>query len=330
MNFKPKNILITGGLGFIGTNFIEYFLKKYSDINIINIDKHTYAANKKYTTNLSNYEYKKGDICDKKLITSILKNKQIDTIINFAAESHVDNSITNALDFINTNIIGTYTLLDSARAVWDLKSENYENKYRFHHISTDEVFGSLEQNDQKFTEANKYFPNSPYSASKASSDHLVRAWHETFKIPITISNCSNNYGPYQHSEKFIPTIIDSCKNQTSIPIYGDGKNIRDWLHVQDHCEAIDLILRNSKIGKTYNIGGNCEMNNLEIVSNICDFFNKNIRIHENYENLIKFVEDRKGHDFRYAIDCSEIKQDLGWSPKINFETGIIDTIKWYL
>ena len=211
-----------------------------------------------------------------------------------------------------------------------MQSSSSKKKYRFHHISTDEVYGSLKIKDFKFKETNKYFPNSPYSASKAGSDHLVRAWHETYGLPITISNCSNNYGPYQHSEKFIPTIIDACKNKKVIPIYGEGNNIRDWLHVYDHCKAIDLIIRSSEVGQTYNVGGNCELRNIDVATLICKFFNENFDTNFNHLDLVEHIEDRQGHDFRYAVDINNIQNDLGWSPSINFEEGIIETIKWYL
>tara|TARA_B100001248_G_scaffold217788_1_gene173063 strand:+ start:25463 stop:26455 length:993 start_codon:yes stop_codon:yes gene_type:complete len=330
MKYKPLNILVTGGLGFIGTNFIEFFLEKYNDVSIINIDNQTYAANKKLVNNKINYEFIKGDICDKNLVNLIIKNNKIDTIINFAAESHVDKSINNPRTFIETNVLGTYSLLECAKSCWDLQSSSSKKKYRFHHISTDEVYGSLKIKDFKFKETNKYFPNSPYSASKAGSDHLVRAWHETYGLPITISNCSNNYGPYQHSEKFIPTIIDACKNKKVIPIYGEGNNIRDWLHVYDHCKAIDLIIRSSEVGQTYNVGGNCELRNIDVATLICKFFNENFDTNFNHLDLVEHIEDRQGHDFRYAVDINNIQNDLGWSPSINFEEGIIETIKWYL
>ena len=330
--FTPKNILITGGSGFIGSNFIHYMLRKYDDIKIFNLDKLTYASNSHNLLPIkdnASYQFLRGDICDRDNVNQIFLNNNINTVIHFAAESHVDRSITSASDFIKTNIVGTHILLEAASNAWDLTNTNTK-ECRFHHISTDEVYGSLNERDPGFVEDSKYFPSSPYSASKASSDHLVRAWAETFKLPVTISNCSNNYGKYQHHEKLIPVIINSCKNETSIPIYGNGTNIRDWLHVDDHCSAIDLIVRNAKNDSVYNIGGNCEKSNLEIVKIICEICDHLMPRSSPYIDLINFVDDRKGHDFRYAVNSKKLKKELNWSPLISFEEGIKDTIKWYL
>lgn len=339
-----KNILVTGGCGFIGSNFINLMLNKNDntreDINIINIDKLTYAGSVKKNENYiddKRYKFIEGDIIDEKLISRILLRFNIDVIINFAAESHVDNSIKLPDTFIKTNILGTYNLLKC------LNSYNLENSKSalFFHISTDEVFGSLKNNDPGFNESNQYKPNSPYSASKASSDHLVRAWFKTYKLPVLITNCSNNYGPNQDSEKLIPKIIKNAINKEMIPIYGDGMNIRDWLYVEDHCRAIISVLIEGKIGETYNIGGLNEIANIEIANRICDVlenlypFNTNLNPITNsnlsgYKDLITFVGDRLGHDFRYSIDPTKIKNDLNWKPKETFDTGIEKTIAWYI
>jgi len=310
------NLLVTGGAGFIGANFIHYILDKYPDYKIVNLDLLTYAGNldnlKTAETN-SNYKFIKGDIGDYDLVTSIVKDNHIDMIVHFAAESHVDNSITGPDPFIITNVLGTHNLLKIAK-------EN--NNIRFHHVSTDEVFGSLEDNDKKFDENTPYDPRSPYSASKASSDHIVRAYWHTYGLPITISNCSNNYGPYQHKEKLIPLFISNLLQNKKVPLYGEGKNIRDWLYVTDHCRAIDLIIHQGKIGETYLIGGDSEKTNLEITKLLINKLGKD-------ESLIEQVEDRLGHDYRYAIDFSKIQNELGWQPTVTFEEGIDKTIEWY-
>jgi dTDP-glucose 4,6-dehydratase len=310
------NLLITGGAGFIGSNLIYYLIEKYPDYKIINLDNLTYAGNlenlKKLEDN-SNYKFYKGDINDEKLVDKIIKENNIDTIIHLAAESHVDKSITGPDQFITTNIVGTHNLLK-------LALDN--NKIRFHHVSTDEVFGSLSEGDPKFTESSSYDPRSPYSASKASSDHLVRSYYHTFDLPITISNCSNNYGPYQHKEKMIPLFINNLLNNKPVPLYGDGRNIRDWLYVTDHCAAIDLIVHQGKIGETYLIGGDTEIRNIKIAKLLADKLGHSA-------NMIKPVKDRLGHDWRYAIDAGKIKKELGWEPKVNFEQGINKTIEWY-
>ncbi|MBS3176608.1 dTDP-glucose 4,6-dehydratase [Candidatus Woesearchaeota archaeon] len=307
-----NKILVTGGCGFIGVNFIRYMLQKYP-YKIVNIDLLTYAGNKKSLEGLDKerYYFHEGDINNKKLIEKIVKKHKIDTIVHFAAESHVDRSIKDASAFLYTNVLGTHTLLEVAKK-YDL---------RFHHISTDEVFGSLGPTG-KFNEHTAYDPRSPYSASKAASDHLVRAYFHTHKVKITISNCSNNYGPYQFPEKVIPLFITNLIEGRKVPVYGKGLNIRDWIHVIDHCRAIDLILRKGKIGETYCIGGDCELRNIDLAKEILKAFNKD-------ESWIEFVEDRKGHDYRYAIDSSKIKKELGWKTEIAFKEGLKQTIQWY-
>ncbi|MFT4303212.1 MAG: dTDP-glucose 4,6-dehydratase [Candidatus Woesearchaeota archaeon] len=307
-------ILVTGGCGFIGSNFILQILKKYPKYHIINLDKLTYSGNKNNLKEIEknpNYKFVKGDICDKKLVNKLVK--KVDTIVHFAAESHVDRSILHADEFIKTNINGTHILLEAARR---------NGNKRFHHISTDEVFGALGKTG-KFNENTPYNPHSPYSASKAASDHLVKAYYNTYGLPITISNCSNNYGPYQFPEKLIPLFVTNLIDNKKVPVYGKGLNVRDWVHVHDHNEAIDLILHKGKIGETYCIGGDAEKTNIEITKNILRLFHKG-------EDLIEYVEDRKGHDFRYAIDFSKIKKELGWSPKHSFKQGLKETVQWYI
>lgn len=332
-----KTILVTGGAGFIGSNFIIYMLDKYPDYRIVNLDKLTYAANLenlKECEKNPNYVLVKGDICDADMVTKLFKDYDIRGVVHFAAESHVDNSITGPRAFIETNLVGTFTLLDAARNYWMngpfAVKEGYED-CRFHHISTDEVYGSL-GDEGYFYETTPYAPNSPYSASKAGSDFLVRAYFHTYGMNVTTSNCSNNYGPRQHTEKLIPKIIDNCMNDKPIPIYGDGKNVRDWLYVTDHCEAIDLIFHTGKAGETYNIGGHNEKNNLEIVDTVCRLLDEKQprKDGESYKKLITFVKDRAGHDRRYAIDATKLSSDLGWKAKENFASGIGKTIDWYL
>lgn len=308
------NLLVTGGAGFIGSNFIHYILDKYPDYKIINLDVLTYAANLQSlesVENNPNYKFVKGDIGDYELVSKVAKENNIDMIVHFAAESHVDNSISGPDPFIITNVLGTHTLLKVAK----------ENNLRFHHVSTDEVFGSLGDSG-KFDEHTPYDPRSPYSASKAASDHIVRAYYHTYNLPITISNCSNNYGPYQHSEKFIPLFISNLLANKKVPLYGEGKNIRDWLYVTDHCRAIDLIIHKGRIGETYLIGGDSEKTNLEITKLLIAKLGQD-------ESLIERVEDRLGHDYRYAIDFSKIKNELGWQPTVSFEEGLDRTIEWY-
>ena len=331
-----KSILVTGGAGFIGSNFAPYFTEKYPEYRIINLDKLTYAGNLdnvKECDGMSNYTFVQGDICDRALIEKLFVEYDIRGVIHFAAESHVDNSITGPRPFIETNILGTFNLLETARKYWMIAPNQYKAGYencRFHHISTDEVYGTLGETGL-FEETTAYAPNSPYSASKASSDFLVRAYFHTFGMNVTTSNCSNNYGPKQHPEKLIPKIISNCLNEKPIPIYGDGKNIRDWLYVLDHCKAIDLIYHTGKAGETYNVGGRNERNNLEIVHKICEILDeKRPRKSGKYADLITFVKDRAGHDKRYAIDATKLETELGWKAEETFETGIVKTVEWYL
>ena len=313
-----RNILVTGAAGFIGANFAEYFVNKHPDYKVIVLDKLTYAGNldnlKKVMDKIT---FVQGDICDFDFVLELFKKYDINGVIHFAAESHVDNSIKNPFIFTHTNVIGTHTLLEAAKQVWGEGSPN-----KFVHISTDEVYGSLKE-DGYFTEKSPIKPSSPYSASKASSDLIAFAYHETFKMNVNVTNCSNNYGPYQHNEKLIPHMIKLALNNEKLPVYGEGLNIRDWLYVEDHCEAIDLVFHNGKKGERYNIGGHNEKRNIEIVKLILKQLGKS-------EDLIEYVEDRKGHDYRYAIDPTKIKNELGWEPKTKFEDGIIKTIDWYI
>ncbi len=332
-----KTILITGGAGFIGSNFVPYFCEKYPQYKIINLDKLTYAGNLdnlRECESMPNYTFVQGDICDADLIDKLFDENDIRGVIHFAAESHVDNSIKGPRAFINTNIVGTFNLLDAARRHWmdgpGKVKPGYEDA-RFHHISTDEVYGALGETGM-FREDTPYAPNSPYSASKASSDFLVRAYHHTFGMNVTTSNCSNNYGPKQHNEKLIPHIISKALALQPLPIYGKGENVRDWLYVLDHCKAIDLIFHNGKSGETYNIGGRNERNNITIVKTICAILDekKPRSDGKKYEELITFVADRAGHDFRYAIDATKLENALGWRADETFDTGIVKTVEWYL
>ena len=338
-NNKNKNILLTGTAGFIGSNFVPYFLDKYPEYNLINLDLLTYAGtldNLKECENNSRYKFIKGDICNRELVEFIFSEYDISGVIHFAAESHVDNSIKNPGVFVQTNVNGTFTLIDVAYKYWMNKpfeyKENYNNS-RFHHISTDEVYGTLSLDPSDlFTELTPYAPNSPYSASKASSDMIIRAYNETYGMNTVITNCSNNYGPKQHDEKLIPTIIRKALSNQNIPIYGDGKNIRDWLYVLDHCKGIDIVYHTGKTGNTYNIGGRNERTNLQIVDRICTILDQQVPKADNssYKELITFVEDRAGHDRRYAIDASKLENELDWKADENFDTGIVKTIEWYL
>jgi dTDP-glucose 4,6-dehydratase len=336
---QNKNILLTGTAGFIGSNFVPYFLDKYPQYNLINLDLLTYAGNLenlKECENNPRYKFIKGDICNRELVEFIFFEYDITGVIHFAAESHVDNSIKNPGVFVQTNVNGTFTLIDVAYKYWMNKPFEYKTKYqdcRFHHISTDEVYGtlSLDPNDL-FTENTPYAPNSPYSASKASSDMIIRAYNETYGMNTVITNCSNNYGPKQHDEKLIPTIIRNALKGNPIPIYGDGKNIRDWLYVLDHCKGIDIVFHSGITGQTYNIGGRNERTNLQIVNTICTILDKEVPKADNssYKELITFVEDRAGHDRRYAIDATKLENELGWKADENFDSGIVKTIEWYL
>ncbi|WP_396602617.1 dTDP-glucose 4,6-dehydratase [Algibacter sp. R77976] len=328
-------ILITGGAGFIGSNFIVYYLNKHPLVKIINIDKLTYAgelSNLKEVENHHNYTFIKGDICNRELIENLFKTHNFSAVIHFAAESHVDNSIKSPNEFVNTNVLGTFNLLDVAKNHWMIAPQKKKHTHlqsRFLHISTDEVYGTL-GNEGLFTEETPYAPNSPYSASKASSDFIVRSYFHTYGLNVVTTNCSNNYGPKQHDEKLIPTIIRKALNNENIPIYGDGKNIRDWLYVEDHCQGIDLAFNNGVAGETYNIGGENERNNLYIATMVCEILDDVIPKNQSYKKQITFVTDRPGHDFRYAIDASKIENELDWKAKENFETGIRKTIDWYM
>ena len=330
-----KNILITGGAGFIGSNFIPYFLEKHQNYKIINLDLLTYAGDLENLQEIEDnprYKFIKGDICNRELIEYIFKEFDIRGVIHFAAESHVDNSIKNPDIFIQTNINGTFTLIDVAYKYWMDRPFSYKETYqgcRFHHISTDEVYGTLGE-EGLFTENTPYAPNSPYSASKASSDMIVRSYQETYGLNSVITNCSNNYGPKQHDEKLIPTIIRKALASEPIPIYGDGKNIRDWLYVLDHCKGIDLVYHKGKKSNTYNIGGRNERTNLQIVNKICTILDEKVLQKKSYKELITFVEDRAGHDKRYAIDATKIENELGWKADEDFESGILKSVEWYL
>ncbi|WP_179022228.1 dTDP-glucose 4,6-dehydratase [Winogradskyella forsetii] len=324
-----KTILITGGAGFIGCHVVKLFVEKYPDYTIINLDALTYAGNLENLCaieNAKNYKFIKGDICDRNLIKALFEKHHIDAVIHLAAESHVDRSITNPFDFAHTNIMGTLTLLNQAKESW---KNDYSGKL-FYHISTDEVFGSL-GNEGYFLEDTPYDPKSPYSASKASSDHFVRAYENTYGLPAIITNCSNNYGPNQFPEKLIPLFINNIKNNKALPVYGEGLNVRDWLYVEDHARAIDVVFHKGTIGDTYNIGGFNEWKNIELIKVICKVMDTKLGREEGTsEKLITYVKDRAGHDMRYAIDSTKLKENLGWEPSLQFEEGIEKTINWYL
>ena len=330
-----NHILVTGGAGFIGSNFIQYLQKNHPQIKITNLDLLTYAGSLENLKDLprpENHYFVEGDVCNQPLVESLLSDHEIDTIVHFAAESHVDRSLKGPGAFVQTNIVGTFSLLEAARKVW---LENYQQKseqVRFHHISTDEVYGSLEPEDPAFEESTPYDPNSPYAASKASSDHLVRSYAHSFGLPITISNCSNNYGPFQFPEKLIPLMILNALTGKPLPIYGDGMQIRDWLYVEDHCEAIWTIIQNGQVGESYNIGGGNQPANIEIVKTICAILDeKDLETgHKPHEKLITYVTDRPGHDRRYAMNIQKIQSELGWAPKHNLAAGLKKTVDWYL
>ena len=336
LNNNPNRILITGGAGFIGSALSRYIINDKKD-DILIVDKLTYAGNLESLKSISNdnrYGFKKADICDKDVIDKIFTDFKPNIIIHLAAESHVDRSIDSPSDFINTNIIGTYTLLECFRKLYFSLSddERANGRYVFHHVSTDEVYGDLDDDISLFTEDTKYSPSSPYSASKASSDHLVRAWNRTFKIPVVVTNCSNNYGPYHFPEKLIPLVILSALNGKDLPIYGEGDQIRDWLYVDDHAKALYKVATAGQIGETYNIGGHNEKKNIDVVHKICEILDKVQKREDgkSYKEQIIFVKDRPGHDRRYAIDAKKIHKDLNWLPEETFETGILKTIEWYL
>lgn len=325
-----RNLLITGGAGFIGSHVVRLFTTKYPDYTIVNLDKLTYAGNLenlKDIENLPNYHFEKCDICDYEAVTAIFKKYDIDGVIHLAAESHVDRSIKDPFTFARTNVMGTLTLLQAARNHWD---GNWEGK-RFYHISTDEVYGALQFDGTLFTESTKYDPHSPYSASKASSDHFVRAYHDTYGMPTIVTNCSNNYGPYQFPEKLIPLFINNIRHRKPLPVYGRGENVRDWLYVVDHARAIDVIFHKGRINETYNIGGFNEWRNIDLIKVIIRTVDRLTGKPEGYsDELITYVTDRAGHDLRYAIDSSKLKDELGWEPSLQFEEGIEKTVRWYL
>jgi len=324
-----KHLLVTGGAGFIGANFIRYWIQNHPQDRVINLDALTYAGNLenlKGVDDAPNYRFVHGSICDAELVNRLFEEENIDTLVNFAAESHVDRSITGPEAFIKTNVHGTFTLLEAARNSW----QNDASACRFLHVSTDEVYGSLGPDDPAFTETTAFAPNSPYSASKAASDHLVRAYFHTYGLPVVTTNCSNNYGPYQFPEKLIPLVIINALEDKPLPIYGDGKNIRDWLHVEDHCRGIDAVLDKGRLGETYNIGGCNEWTNIDIVRLICERLDELRPGDKSKSELITYVKDRAGHDRRYAIDAARIINETGWEPAYTFETGIEQTIHWYL
>ena len=340
-----KRLLVTGGAGFIGANFIHYWVEKYPQDRVVCLDALTYAGNRENLTLVqgdANFEFVHGDICDEALVERLMLDNDIDTIVHFAAESHVDRSITGPDAFLETNVTGTHVLLKAAKRLW---LDQNDRPHRFHHISTDEVYGTLEPMDPAFTEETAYAPNSPYSASKAASDFLVRAYHHTYGLNVTTSNCSNNYGPYHYPEKLVPLVITNILKNKPLPIYGDGKQVRDWLYVEDHARGIEMILADGKIGETYNIGGNNEWQNIDIVKLICEkinqAFQENASLESQYpeakaaisnesESLIEYVEDRLGHDRRYAINAEKVQNELGFSPVETFESGIEKTLRWFL
>ena len=348
-----RTYLVTGGAGFIGSHVIRLFVNKYPDYHIINIDKLTYAgnlANLKDIENAPNYTFVKADICDFDRIMELFNQYQIDGVIHLAAESHVDRSIKDPFTFARTNVMGTLSLLQAAKLLWENSEDGYQSK-RFYHISTDEVYGTLEFDGTFFTETTKYDPHSPYSASKASSDHFVRAFHDTYGMPTIVTNCSNNYGPYQFPEKLIPLFINNIRCRKPLPVYGKGENVRDWLYVEDHCKAIDLVIHKGRAGEVYNVGGHNEKQNIEIVKLTISTIRRLMTEQPEYrrilkkkeigadgqisidwinDSLITFVKDRLGHDQRYAIDPTKITNELGWTPETSFETGIVKTIRWYL
>ncbi len=328
-----RRFLVTGGAGFIGSNFVHYWCQTYPDDYVVVLDALTYAGNRRNLAGLEgqeNFRFVCGDICDRSLVEELLKTENIDTIAHFAAESHVDRSILGPGAFVQTNVVGTFTLLEAFRQRWETKGK--PSDYRFLHVSTDEVYGSLGPNDPPFSETTPYAPNSPYSASKAGSDHLVRAYYHTYGLPTIITNCSNNYGPYQFPEKLIPLMCINVLLGKSLPVYGDGKNVRDWLYVGDHCSALDVVIHAGVSGETYNIGGNNEVENINLVQMLCELMDEmatNLPVHP-ASNLITFVKDRPGHDRRYAIDATKIKTHLGWTPSVTVAEGLRRTVAWYL
>ena len=330
-----KNVLVTGGAGFIGSNFIRFLLKNEPDVCVVNLDVLTYAGSQENLNDLAFPErhlFVKGDICDRPLVDQLFHSNKIDTVVHFAAETHVDRSILTPELFLRTNIVGTFTLLEAARQYWLVEKALPAEELRFHHISTDEVFGTLKPNDPAWTEATPYAPNSPYSASKAASDHYVRAYGHTYGLPYSITNCTNNYGPYQFPEKLIPLMVLNAIDGKTLPIYGDGGQIRDWLFVEDHCEAIWMVLRKGRSGQTYNIGGGSQPTNLDVVHHLCAAMDELLPHSPNvpHSSLMRFVPDRPGHDRRYAIDITKIKTQLGWQPRQSLGSGLQKTVEWYL
>lgn len=330
-----KNILITGGAGFIGSNFIRYVLHNRPEANIVNLDLLTYAGSLENLADLdapNRYQFIMGDICDRELVDKVLLENEIDLVVHFAAESHVDRSILGPEAFIRTNILGTFTLLEAVRNYWKAESQNIRGDVHFHHISTDEVYGTLKPEDPAFSEQTQISPNSPYAASKAASDHLVSSYFHTYGLPISITNCSNNYGPNQFPEKLIPLMILNAIEGKALPIYGDGQQIRDWLYVEDHCRAILSVIENGKPGDIYNVGGENQPSNLEIVQSICEILDERLpdSPHKPHFSLVEHVKDRPGHDRRYAMNIEKIKKELNWQPKVSLHEGLIKTIDWYL
>lgn len=326
-----RNVLVTGGAGFIGANFVRYLLQAESQAHVTNLDALTYAGSLENLKNLpddSRHTFISGDICDNDLVMRLMREQDIDTVVHFAAESHVDRSIHGPAAFVQTNIVGTFTLLDAAKTVWK-ESGGFEGR-RFHHVSTDEVFGSLAPDDPAFSETTHYDPRSPYSASKASSDHLVRAYFHTYGLPVTMTNCSNNYGPFQFPEKLIPLMVLNAAQSKALPIYGDGRQIRDWLYVEDHCEAIYLVVKNGKLGETYNVGGGNQPYNIDLVREICSILDELRPSGAPHARLMMHVQDRPGHDRRYAMDITKIRAELGWTPRHDIESGLRATVQWYL
>jgi len=324
---RPRRVLVTGGAGFIGSNFIRRLLATDVDVEVVNLDALTYAGrleNVADVTGVERYTFIHGSICDAALVATLLRDRAIDTVVHFAAESHVDRSICGPGAFIETNVVGTLTLLEAVRETW-----RGDSPCRFHHVSTDEVYGSLRASDAPFNEESPYRPNSPYAASKAASDHLVRAYAHTYSLPVTLSTCSNNFGPYQHDEKFIPTVIRACREGAPIPIYGDGSNRRDWLFVDDHCRAIDEVLRRGVLGETYCIGGGAEKANLEVASMICEIMDDLAPARAPHSKLLTHVTDRLGHDWRYALSASKLEGTLGWRPRRSFAEALEETVRWY-